>query len=269
MRRAVRVLTATASVAVVALLGACAAGGNRTATEPTRAHAGATASGTPTPTGPVELTAATFADTLGAAMTKAASYDFTMKLTAQGQAVTAQGSAEVGTSATPTLAMTMTIADQGTIEMRFVGGKAYMSMPQLTEGKFFVIDPKDASNPLASSFDQLSQQSDPAQSIREIKDAVVSVEKAGAPVQLDGVAAQPYDVTVDPTKIASLQSQLDSTGVKLPATLTYRYWVGPDNRLRRLTTSVLGTTVDMSFSHWGSGAPVTAPSADQITDSPF
>ena len=66
-----------------------------------------------------------------------------------------------------------------------------------------------------------------------------------------------------------LQSQLGSTDVKLPATLTYRYCVGPDNRLRKVTTSVLGTTVDMTFSHWGAGAPVTAPSADQITDSRF
>jgi lipoprotein LprG len=271
VRRPARLSAAVATVAVVALLGACQGGGDKAAQKPAASSSSAQSpTPTPTPTGPVVLTAATFADAIGEAAKGDTSYDFGMTMTVSGQAISAQGSgATVGGA--PSVAMTMDMSAQGagTMALRMVDGKVYMSMTQVTGDKFFVIDPNDPSSPLAGTADELTGQTDPVKSIAQLKGAIVSVTPSGAPEQLDGVAAQPYDVTVDTTKMADVQAQAKTANVTLPATLSYRYWVGPDNLPRKLSMSLLGTQTDMTFSHWGAGAPITAPTADQITASPF
>jgi len=263
MRRSVRLTAAAAAVAVVGLVGACG-GSNHADGAPTSAVVRQPAGVAANQGG---LTSATFVDAVSTATASSTSYDFAMTLTADGETAHGQGSGTLG--ADPSVAMTIDTGEHGTLHLRLVDGKAYVSLPALTGSRYFAVDPAKLPGSLSSTFDQLTQQTDPAKALASIDGAVVSVTKAGAPVQLDGVAAQPYDVTVDTSKLPELREHAAAEHADLPATVTFRYWVGPDDLLRKLSASVAGNSAEVTFSHWGAGAPVTAPSADQIAASPF
>jgi hypothetical protein len=228
---------------------------------------------TPTPTqatGPVELTAANFVDTLASVPTST-SYDVAATVTADGTQVDETGSIRMAPGDIA-FALAMTVpGEDGTLELRRVGGKTYLSVPDVTDGKFVVLDGTAEGNPLASLFSQLEDQLDPAASAKGLASAIVSVEKVGAPTTLDGVSAQQYEVVVDTSEVAgAVGDQLAQAGAELPDRLTYDYWVGADHRVRKLAYSLLDTTATVTFSNWGHGKPVVAPTADQITDvSPF
>jgi len=194
-----------------------------------------------------------------------------MTTTASGQKLEAQGSARVHGDAVA-LAMTMTMPGiDGRIEVRIVDGFVYIVVPGATGGKFAKIDPDDASNPFAAAFTQAGGQTNPAAALRAVDGAVTSVEPVGAPVVIGGVPAQRYDVAVDTAKVGgSLGEAFKKAGAAVPKTVTYAYWLGPDNHIAKVVTSVGAATTQLTFTHWGHAAPVEAPAEDQITtESPF
>jgi len=91
----------------------------------------------------------------------------------------------------------------------------------------------------------------------------------------DGV----FDVLSNEQSCAFLREQLAkgatldqaaAAGVTLPATFEYTFWIGPDDLVRKMAFDLMGSQTEMTFSNWGAGAPVTAPTADQITtEDPF
>ena len=135
---------------------------------------------------------------------------------------------------------------------------------------FVKVDPADPSNPLAGQFDGLESQLDPTKSLEGFEGAFTSVEKVGAPVDVDGVQAQQYTVVVDTTKISGpLADQAAATGSALPPELTYDYWIDAQDRMVRTTSTVSGATVDMTFSGWGEDFGITAPGDDEISTEPL
>ncbi|GIG20877.1 hypothetical protein Cch01nite_16010 [Cellulomonas chitinilytica] len=230
-----------------------------------------TASATATPEAP-ELTLANFVDTLTAAQNGTGSYDFSLAITAEGQEIVATGSANVADGAQD-VAMTMSYPGAGDFDIRIVGGVMYMSMGDLTGGKFLQIDPNDATNPLSAGLGDITGDIDPAKTMAAQKVAITEVTKTGEPEQLDGVEVQQYVVVVDPSKLDAEQrkpfDEAAAAGVPLPATLTYTYWVDSANLIHKVAFDI-GAKTEMTFSNWGAGAPVVAPTADQITtENPF
>lgn len=220
--------------------------------------------------GAFELTPANFADMVDKQI-DAGTYHTTMTIGAEGQTINAEGDARLtDTGAEMTMTMSVPGMDGG-MELRMVGGKLYMNMGELTGDKFYVIDPDDADDPLASSFGSSLDQMSAAESMESIKDAIVSVEKAGEPESIDGVDAQPYEVVVDTTKITGAAGeqfqQAEEAGATLPATISYVYFVGPDGLPRKMTMDLEGSTTEMTFSDWGEDVTIEAPAKDQITDS--
>ncbi len=270
MRSSRRLLAVPATAALVWALAAC--GGAAPASEDAAPTEKVT---TPAAEEPavVELTSANLLETLAAAQKEAGSYDFTMSTAAEGQSIDASGSAAV-TGDTQQLAMTLTVPGAGDMEIRLVDGLMYMNMGEMTGGKFLQIDPSDASNPLAGSVGEITGELDPTKGITGQQAALTSVTKKGEPEQLDGVEAQPYEVVIDPSKLTGPQAdQLNEAaaqGITLPDTFVYTFWIGPDSLIRKMAFDLLGTQTEMTFSNWGKAAPVTAPTADQITaENPF
>lgn len=208
---------------------------------------------------------------LATAMQAAGTYDTTMVTDVQGAQMTAQGQARV-TDAGNELVMTMSSAQMAApLEIRLVGGQMYINMGELTGGKFWQLDPTDTSNPLAASMGQ-STGSSATESLQEILPALVSVTPSGAPEQLDGVSAQPYEVVVDSSKMAGQAGEqfaaAQAAGVEVPATVTYTYWVGADKLPRKLVMEILGSHIEMTLSNWGGDVTIEAPPADQVTPAP-
>ena len=99
-----------------------------------------------------------------------------------GSAMSAEGDVDYQGS-NPEMQMTMKMPQMGagTMEMRFVDGIVYMTMPQVTpRGKFLKIDPNDKSNPMSQNFGSLTEQMDPLNSIKGMRAGVQDVEFVGA-----------------------------------------------------------------------------------------
>jgi hypothetical protein len=272
MRSSRRLLAVPATAALVWALAACGGGAPAAQDEAPATTAAATKEAEEAPAA-VEITAANIIEVLSAGQKEAGSYDFAMTTVAEGQTITSTGSAHVSGD-TQELSMTMTIPGAGETAMRLVGGMLYMNMGEMTGGKYLQIDPADTTNPLSASVGEITSSLDPTKGVAGQQAAIVSVTKSGAPEQLDGVDAQPYELVIDPSKISGdARASLDqaaAAGVTLPATIVYTYWIGPDGLIRKMAFDLMGGHTEMTFSSWGHGAPVVAPTADEIsTENPF
>jgi hypothetical protein len=216
--------------------------------------------------GDFDLTAEDVVARITAASQAAGSVRTEMTTTTQGQTMTASGVLRYGADAQE-MAMTMDIPGTGAVEMRVVGGLVYMSMADLTQGKFIEIDPADTSNPLSAAFAPMMAQMDPAAQVKSFEGAIVSLEKVGEPEEKAGALAQAYEMTVDSAVGAA---QLGSTPEQLgmPATVTSTYWIDADDQIRMIESDMAGTTLRMSMSEWGEPVEITAPTAEEITELP-
>ncbi|MDM7829973.1 LppX_LprAFG lipoprotein [Cellulomonas edaphi] len=267
VRRLTVLATASAAAAALALAG-CSSSSDDDATKPS-ASASATTAATPeAPAQSTELNAENFITTIADSMSGDASYHTVMTTSAGGSvAMTAEGDAVVDGD---DIAMAMTMSSEGMeMEVRVLEGIWYMNLGELSGNKFFKVDPSDESNPMAASLGGLTDQMDPAASVKAMQDAVVSVEKSGEPETIDGVEAQPYEVVVDTSKITgSMGDALKAAGTSVPKTFTYTYWIGSDGKPRKMVMDQSGTTTEMTMTDWGKKVTVKAPPADQITDMP-
>ncbi|MCL2465405.1 MAG: hypothetical protein FWF28_10115 [Micrococcales bacterium] len=253
------------------------------------AEAGATSGvgvgGTPAPT---PLTAATFADAIIASSAHFAIAEVVggVPMSATGAVRTTAGrpavegaTAEGATVGGPTAggatageatvghgtewAMSLTVPGTGTFDLRMVAGTTYLNAGADTGGEFVVVDPHHPPFGVPA----VPAGIDPMQTVADMSGAIASVTTAGAPVVLDGVSAQPYDVAVDISRVTgdtraafdALAQSAQSPGATLPAELTVRFWVGADHLVRQLGYTLLGTSVELTFSQWGRPVDVPVP----------
>jgi hypothetical protein len=263
---------AAAACAVALALGLSACGGDDAAPD-----AGATPSTTATaaPTPASDLPAATpagaeqaaFFRSIADAQVDARTSHVSMRIKGAGQTISAEGDVSVGSTAADT-AMTMSMdmgsASPGSISMTLVDQVLYMKAGQLTGDKYARISLDDASSPIAQQFGSITEQLDPTQQLDQFQQALTSMQKKGEPRTIDGVEAQPYELTLDTSKIDALTRS--PAGAYVPATLTYTMYIGPDDLLRRVTASVADGTMTADYSRWGQKVDVKAPPADQIAD---
>jgi len=259
---------AVLSVASVGVLGlaACSSGTDAPASSSSATPEGEKA---PAKDSSSDLTAENFVQRITDAQLAAGSVTMATSTAVEGTTMDMTGDI-VFTDGSQNLAMTMTVPGSGEMQIRFVDGVFYMNMGELSQNKFVAIDPADETNPMASSFEGLTEQMDPTASVEALDGAIKSVEKDGEPVDVDGVKAQPYTVVVDTTKLTgSIAEQADAAGAALPETLTYQYWIDGDDLMRKVVVDLMGTSMEMTFSNWGEDLQVVAPSAEENTTEPL
>jgi hypothetical protein len=263
-----RLFALPAAVLLTATLAACGGGSDSPSAEKTSASADKS---TPTPTPEVaELTTEDFVARLTAAQDGVTSYDIAMTTTGAA-ASSATGSVDTA-DGKQDMAIKMSTAETGDIEVRMVGGMLYLNLAELSGGLFLQVDPNDPSNPFGAAFSTLGEDMSASAGIKNLEAALVSVTATGESEAIDGTDTQVYEVVVDTTKIApELQTSLGADGAAaLPETLTYTYWIDADDLIRQVAFDIAGTTTTTTFSNFGAGAPVEAPPADQITtEMPF
>jgi len=186
-----------------------------------------------------------------------------------GQTFTSHGQMKLGARPGDT-AMAMTVNGDtgglGTVELRLVDRAFYISLGALTQNKFAKIDLSDKSNPIARQYGDIIQNVDPARQLGQYKDAITKFDPSGKPTEIDGVKAQPYRISVDPTKADQLK-EFDQAS--LPDSITFTIYVGPDDLPRRMVSrmpSQSGTTkLQLDYTKWGGKVTITAPSKSRIT----
>lgn len=220
---------------------------------------------------PDKLTAETLFPRVSKAQQKAGSSHISMTLTAPtGQKFNSRGQMKLGANAQNT-AMAMTVdsgtGGLGTVELRLVDRAFYISLGALTQNKFAKIDLTDKSNPIARQYGSILENVDPARQVRQYEDAITKFDASGEATEIDGVEAQPYRITVDPSKAEQLK-QLDPAA--LPESITFTLYVGPDDLPRRMVSqmpSPSGTTkLQLDYTRWGEKVTIMAPSKAKITE---
>jgi hypothetical protein len=186
-----------------------------------------------------------------------------LTLESEGRRFTMSG--DFATEATDDVLSSVKIAlpDSTTARVRMVDGITYLDLGAPTGGKFLRLDPDDEADPLAAAFTGATKTLDPGAMFDIPAAAVMSVDVAGPAVELDGVQAVPYTVVIDTVALAASSGAPDVAGVT--AELTYTYWIGPENLLRRVVIDMGGSTIDAVYRNWGKPVSIVAPSADQLT----
>jgi hypothetical protein len=182
-----------------------------------------------------------------------------------GTAMTAEGDVSYQ-GKTPEMQMTMRMPQMGAgrMELRYVDGLLYLSMPPMTPaGKFLKIDPSDKSNPLSKNFGSLTEQMDPLSSIEAMQAGVRTVKFVGAE-KVEGDPADHYLVTVDTAAMMKASKQKAVPG--MPETLTYDMWLDDQDLLRRMQFDLAGLKMDMLMSRWGEPVSAQAPPPGKIVD---
>jgi len=188
-----------------------------------------------------------------------------------GQSFRSYGEMKIGKSAKDT-AMAMTVSGDtgkiGKVELRLVEQNFYISLGALTSNKFVKIDLTDKSNPIAQQYGEIIENLDPAPEFKQYKAGIEKFDSSGKPVKIDGVQAQPYKITIDPSKASQLKNLGDA---KLPKSMSFTLYVGPDDLPRRMVSLIPNvdgagnTKLQMDYTQWGEKVSIEAPGPNRIT----
>ena len=260
------------------LVGVAACGNNSGSDAKASDPAGQSSNGSTGLTAGQQVAPADFVKTVSAGLEKSTTAHMTMTIDAGATGkMTAQGDIDY-TSKPPAMQMTMALptgasggAASGQLDMRLVNGIIYMSMGQLTQGKYWKIDPSDPNGPFAAmGMGQLMDQMDPAKAFQNMKNAITKAVYVGSDNGMDH-----YRLTVD------MKKAIESMGTKLPAeaqsqlpdSVTYDVWLDDQGRFSKMSMDKLpmgGTSgsMEMTLTDWGKDVSIQAPPADQITKMP-
>lgn len=181
------------------------------------------------------------------------------------------------TTTPPSVEMVMQnpmMGEGGTTEVRSVDGIMYLSLGQLTGGKFWRIDPSDPDGPLAGlGLDRMVQQTDPVGALQAMEPGIEQVVHAGEE-EVDGRDLDHYELTMDvATAFEAIGVDLPPAAMKeLPESLTYDVWLDEEDRFGKMSMEMpvqgQSMTTEMTADDWGTDVSIEAPPADQVTEMP-
>ena len=149
------------------------------------------------------------------------------------------------------IAMTMTMPSPEdptvTMETVMVDGVMYMNMGDMSQNKWVE----------ATGF---SEASDPIGEMRDFSQAITEVVHNG-PVDLDGIPAEHYTVTVEPSLMPAGALE---PGTMLPETVTYEIYLDGEGRPAGMDIEMMGGSVITRMTNFNEPVTIEAPPADQI-----
>ncbi len=260
------------SIAAIAAAAALALSGCGSATDTTTGtskSASQTTSQTPTPTTAAAGETVDFqsiaAESAAAVKAKKTAH-MTMSMGKEG---TLQADVDyAGTS--PRMKMTLQ-AEGDTMQMIYIDQVMYMGGPmfaQMTGGKKWIkIDPK-GTDPMSKSMGPMlgqieSSLANPIESIAALKDVKATVKSS------DG-SATTYTITLTKAQIEAMAKAQGAPGVSgdalsgLPASMAYDYTIDADKLPQKMSMTLSGESMDMTFTKWGEPVDVSAPAASEV-----
>ncbi|WP_435741638.1 hypothetical protein [Nocardioides sp. SYSU DS0663] len=214
----------------------------------------------------VDLVSAGIEESTTARMTNTSSFGDTE--------ISGEGVVDYSTSP-PSIQMTMNSPMMGgEMEMRSVDGVLYISLGNLTRGKFLKMDPSDPDSPLAKmGLGDALNQGDPLAALEGMQEGIEQVTYVGEE-DVDGRQLDHFELTVDlATSVESFGADLPPSATKdLPETVTYDVWLDEEGRFGQMVmdVDVEGQSIqtEMTLDDWGTDATVEAPPAKDVTKMP-
>jgi hypothetical protein len=220
-----------------------------------------------------EVDAGDFVETVEAGVKASTTAHMTMKLDLGAMGEMA-GEGDVDYQADPPeMAMTMDMPLGGTgtkAEVRFVDGIFYMSVGEMSGGKFWKLDPADSDSPLGDVGDMMDQL-DPMGTLSKLESSIDKVTYVGDE-DVDGQSLGHYELTVDPEQMSKDMDLPAASAEQLPDSLTYDIWLDDESRLSKMHMDIpvsgMESSIDLSASDWGKDVSIEAPPASDIAEMP-
>lgn len=210
-----------------------------------------------------ELTAENFAERINDAQMKAGSVSYQQTVEMQGTTITSNGRMILDDDASKIrMALTTEMGGQPSMEMRMVDGVMYMSMGELTEGKFITLDGGD--DPMSAQLEQSLDEANISEQMNALQDAIIDLTATDGGT-IDGVATTLYTLTLDTAKMFA-DKGVNPADANLGDTLTYDMYIGGDDLIRRMVMDIAGAQTVTDYTGWGEPVSIDAPTADEITD---
>ncbi len=272
MARTIRRRSGAALATVVFVGGVSACGGDPEVTESAAVTDSATESetspeSTMAPVDPGgEVSADELVQRLSAPGEEALSaFDFTLNFVDGTDDLTANGSVDLD-GADPAAQLSLNVPPMGALDVRLVGGTAYINIPELTpEGKFFKV-PADQLGEfgMADVTDSLDL------------DTLMDQLGAGSPTitfvgaeDVNGAVTDRYDITLDPQAALDAVGETAPPDMDLSEVVTTSIWVGQDDHLAKMVLGIDGGSATVDFDNWGSDVNIEAPAAADVMEFNF
>lgn len=173
------------------------------------------------------------------------------------------------------------------VELIMIDKTMYMSMGQLTGGKYVKITMEDLAKQVGVDIDQLT---DPTAQVARAKDAIVKVTCVGRE-DVSGTQAAHLKITMDSAKTLELATGKATTGASgtaatsgttgpastsgaaslpsgVPATMDTEMWVTSDNRPVKVVSGTDEAKMTMTYSKWGEPVTIETPPSASVTALP-
>lgn len=217
-----------------------------------------------------ELSADEFYPAVMEAMREAETFAFETTSGAAGQTQTMTGQARFGDDG---VEMQASSTGAQAMEMILLDHTMYMRSPDLGTGdKWLKIDLSDPD----SLFGMIGKATDPEVMFKAME-APKELELIGTE-DVDGVEANHYRITLDPTRYLEAMEFPSAMADMLPDELVTEMWVDADNLPRKFTQTMqlpaagggkpTTTTTEGTYSDFGTDVEIEAPPASQVTQQP-
>lgn len=213
-----------------------------------------------------------FVQTVSGGLEASTTAHLTMKMSAGAAGdMSAEGDVDY-TTTPPDVAMTMSLPTAGgEMDMRMVDGIFYLSMGELTEGKFWKLDPSDPDGLFGDlGLSGMVDQMDPGKALASMEDGISEVVYVGEEDGLDR-----YELTIDMQQmLESMDADLPRGAMdQMPESVSYDLWLDDQGRFTKMSLDELplgGSTgsMEMTMSGWGEDVSIDAPPEDQVAEMP-
>ena len=217
-----------------------------------------------------ELSADEFYPAVMEAMREAETFAFETTSGSAGQTQTMTGQARFGADG---VEMQASSTGAQAMEMILLGKAMYMKSPDLGTGdKWLKIDLSDPN----SLFGMIGKATDPEVMFKAME-APKKLELVGSE-EVDGVEANRYRITLDPTQYLKAMEFPAAMADMLPDELVTEMWVDADDLPRKFTQTMqipavgggkpTTTTTEGTYSDFGTDVEIEEPPASQVTQQP-
>ncbi len=194
------------------------------------------------------------------------SFDFALDLAADTDQLDITGEVHLD-GQTPALQVSTQIASMGSVEVVYVDGSAYVSLPSITgAGKYFEFSAEEMNEMGTTDYtDSLDLNS----LMEEWNVGAQSVTFVGTE-DIDGLNTDHFEVAVDPQEVADALGDLTESDPDLGVTepIMYDLWIDQDDLIRQMALDIDGANATVQFDNWGEGKPIVAPDPSDITTMP-
>lgn len=211
------------------------------------------------------LTTASFLPATKKAVSGANTVRTSMRMTAAGRTITADGQARFGSDPAMSVEMNMP-GVSGQTRVVFVDDVLYLSIPGLVPaGKYRKFAAGDSS-PVAKSFRQSLTNMDVRKTFAAFEAGLRKVQYVGRET-VDGMTAEHYEVTVDTKEALAAQGQKAVAATRsLPKTISYDIWLDGARRMRKVTFDLAGAHAVTTMKDYGKPVSIKAPAASSVVN---